>query len=69
MPIGTVKKLFADRGFGFIEREGDTDLWFHHNAVIGGLKELVVGDRVSFDIGQGQRGPKAIHVRVLKPAV
>ena len=62
MPEGTIKKLIADKGFGFIE--GDRgDLFFHHSAVQGTTIEgLRVGQTVSYEEGRGPKGPRAENV-------
>jgi len=64
MPQGTIKKLIADRGFGFIE--GDQgELFFHHSEVSGvTFEELSEGQTVEYEIGQGRKGPCATSVRV-----
>ena len=55
MATGTIKNL-TEKGFGFIAREGETkDLFFHSN-------DLKVGDVVSFDVEEGQKGPAAKNV-------
>jgi cold shock protein len=60
---GKVKWFNPEKGFGFIEREGGEDVFVHFSAVQGtGYKSLDEGQRVQFDIGQGQRGPQAINV-------
>ena len=65
MPQGTVKKLVADRGFGFIEGE-QGDLFFHHSEVQGAqIEDLREGQKVEFTIGQGKKGPCATGVRTL----
>ena len=63
MPQGTIKKVIADKGFGFIE--GDRgDLFFHHSAVEGGtIKTLQIGQRVDYEEGRGPKGPRAEKVR------
>ena len=59
MPQGTVKWFSDTKGFGFIAREGETkDLFFHSNDVSGvSFAELNVGDTVSFEVADGQKGP------------
>jgi len=61
---GTIKTLVADKGFGFIAREGETkDLFFHSNDVSGvTFAELNVGDVVTFEVVDGQKGPSAKNV-------
>jgi CspA family cold shock protein len=63
MPQGTIKKLIADKGFGFIEGERG-DLFFHHSAVESTTMEaLRVGQAVTYDEGRGPKGPRAENVR------
>ena len=66
MPEGTVKWFNDSKGFGFIEQEGDKDLFVHHSAIQGeGFKSLAEGERVSFDVVQGPKGPAAENVHKL----
>ncbi len=60
---GTIKSL-TEKGFGFIAREGETkDLFFHSNDLNGvSFNELKVGDTVTFDVEEGQKGPAAKNV-------
>ncbi|MBI4708695.1 MAG: cold shock domain-containing protein [Candidatus Portnoybacteria bacterium] len=60
---GTIKTL-TDKGFGFISREGETkDLFFHSNELKGvTFDELKVGDAVTFEIGESEKGPNATGV-------
>ena len=64
MPEGRIKKLFSDRGFGFIE--GDQgELFFHHSEVNDiTFEELSEGQTVAYEVGQGPKGPCATSVRV-----
>jgi CspA family cold shock protein len=66
MSEGKVKWFNDGKGYGFIEQDGAKDLFVHHSAIQGeGFKSLAEGDRVSFDIGSGNKGPAAENVRKL----
>ena len=66
MPEGKVKWFNDKKGFGFIEQDGGGDLFVHHSLIQGeGYKSLAEGDRVSFDVGKGAKGPAAENVRKL----
>ncbi len=59
---GTIKTL-TERGFGFIEREGEEDLFFHSNDLVDvNFDDLKVGDKVSFEVASSDKGPKAADV-------
>ena len=65
MAEGTIKRL-TDRGFGFIETASGTDMFFHMSNVEGlTFDQLQEGNRVSYEIGQGPKGPRAEQVRVI----
>ena len=66
MQTGTVKWFNADKGFGFIETEEGTDVFVHFSAIQGeGYKTLDEGQRVEFEVTQGNRGPQAENVTKL----
>ena len=67
MSEGTVKWFNADKGYGFITpSEGGDDLFVHFSAIASqGFKTLDEGQKVSFTVGQGQKGPQATDVRPL----
>lgn len=60
---GTIKTK-TDKGFGFISREGETkDLFFHSNDLVGlSFDDIQVGDTVTFEVVNGQKGPSAKNV-------
>lgn len=63
MNKGTVKWFNADKGFGFIEREGEADVFVHFSAIQGdGFKTLEEGQAVTFEVEDGARGPQAANV-------
>ena len=65
MPQGTIKKLVADKGFGFIA--GDRgDLFFHHSALQDTtIEALQIGQSVEYEEGTGPKGPRAEDVKVV----
>ncbi len=63
MKQGTVKWFNNEKGFGFIEVEGEKDVFVHFSAISGdGFKSLEEGQRVEFDVTEGPKGPQAANV-------
>jgi len=66
MPQGTIKKVVADRGFGFIEGERG-DIFFHHTALQGtAIEALSIGQVVEYEVGDGPKGPRAENVQIVE---
>jgi len=63
---GIVKWFSDKRGYGFIAQEDGPDVFVHHSGIDAiGFKSLDEGDRVAFEVEQGQKGPAAANVRVI----
>jgi cold shock protein len=63
---GTVKFFNAEKGYGFISREGAPDVFVHYSAIDGrGYRSLTEGQRVEFEVVPGNKGEQAANVRVL----
>jgi cold shock protein len=63
---GTVKWFNAEKGFGFIARDGADDVFVHFSAIQGeGYRSLEEGQRVEFDVGPGRKAEEAQNVRVV----
>lgn len=66
METGTVKWFNSEKGYGFIARENGSDIFVHYSAIQGGgYRSLVEGDKVEFEVGEGNKGPAAQNVRKL----
>jgi CspA family cold shock protein len=66
MATGTVKWFNAEKGFGFIQQEAGPDVFVHFRNIVGtGYKTLDEGQKVKFNITQGQKGPQAEEVTPL----
>ncbi len=66
MTNGIVKWFNDQKGFGFIEQEDGPDVFVHHSGInTAGFRSLNEGDRVTFEIEQGKKGPAAVNVSVV----
>ena len=66
MTNGIVKCFNSEKGFGFISVEGGDDVFAHFSAInLDGFKTLEEGQKVSFDIVEGARGPQAANITIL----
>lgn len=64
---GVVKWFNDEKGFGFIQQEGQKDVFVHFSAIVGsGRKTLLEGQQVEFNITEGQKGPQAANVSVIE---
>ena len=62
---GTIKRLVSDKGFGFVAASDGNEYFFHQSAVQGGgFTQLREGQPVTFEAGQGPKGPRAENVRL-----
>ncbi len=70
MTTGTIKKVIADRGFGFITAEDAKDYFFHRGALDSSLDfdRLNGGEKVEFEVEEGPKGPRAAKVRAASSA-
>jgi CspA family cold shock protein len=63
---GIVKWFSNKKGYGFIEQENGGDVFVHHSAINGsGFKTLAEGDKVTFEVEKGEKGPSAVNVTKL----
>ncbi len=61
---GTIKRLVSDKGFGFVAATDGTEYFFHQSACRDGFDQLREGQAVTFNTGQGPKGPRAEDVRL-----
>lgn len=61
---GTIKRLVSDKGFGFILAENGTEYFFHSSACAERFDSLREGQAVTFEVGQGPKGPRAERVQL-----
>jgi CspA family cold shock protein len=66
MAVGTVKFFNAEKGYGFISRDNEDDVFVHYSNIQGnGYRSLEAGQRVEFEVGPGRKGDEAQNVRVV----
>jgi cold shock protein len=64
---GTVKWFNSAKGFGFIQQQSGGDVFVHVNSILGdGHKSLEENDKVEYSVTQGQKGPQASDVKIIK---
>ena len=67
MATGVVKWFNDQKGYGFIEQDNGPDVFVHHSGIKAqGFRSLNPGDRVTFDVEKGQKGPAAVNVTIEK---
>jgi CspA family cold shock protein len=63
---GTVKWFNNSKGYGFIQQQDGEDLFVHFKSIVAdGFKTLEEGQKVEFEIGEGQKGPQALEVKLI----
>ncbi len=66
MPSGRIKWFSDEKGFGFIEQDGGEDVFVHYSAIeMEGFRSVAEGQEVEFEIQQGDRGLRAVNVRIV----
>jgi CspA family cold shock protein len=69
LPIGKIKWFNASKGFGFIEVEGEDDVFVHYSGLqMEGFRTVDSGDEVEFEIRDDGKGPRAEKVMLVRPA-
>lgn len=70
MATGTVKWFSKNKGYGFIEGDGDQDIFVHYSSIKGkGYRVLEQGDEISFDLVESPKGPQAFNIKKIKNAL
>ena len=65
MPTGTIKRVFKDRGYGFIRTPEGQEVFFHRTGLRNArLESLTEGDTVEFEVESSPKGPRAINIQV-----
>jgi CspA family cold shock protein len=67
VPTGKVKWFDTEKGFGFLSRDGGSDVFVHKGVLPDGVTDLKPGTRVEFGVAEGRKGEQALSVRVLDP--
>lgn len=66
MATGTVKFFNDEKGYGFISRDGEKDLFVHYSNIVGtGRRTLLADQKVEFEVAPGRKGDEAVNVRVI----
>jgi cold shock CspA family protein/ribosome-associated translation inhibitor RaiA len=65
-PMGVISKLFSEDGYGFISEIGGREVYFHKNSVLDGFENLQIGTEVRFTEEQGEKGPQASTVKIMR---
>jgi cold shock CspA family protein/ribosome-associated translation inhibitor RaiA len=65
-PHGVISKLFMENGYGFIASSEGREIYFHKNSVLDGFKKLKIGAEVRFEEEEGEKGPQASTVKILR---
>ncbi len=68
LPHGVVAKLFPGEGYGFIQGFGGREIYFHRNSVLDGFEKLKIGTEVRFEEEEGEKGPQASTVKIVRKA-
>ncbi|MEW6001132.1 MAG: HPF/RaiA family ribosome-associated protein [Nitrospirota bacterium] len=66
LPHGVISKLYPEEGYGFIRTIGGREIYFHRNSVLDGFEKLKIGSEVRFEEEQGEKGPQASTVKIVR---